>query len=50
MTELEVAAKNVRIMFKTALLEQVSRALQGNTTPKDIVIQKQVAKILGIAI
>lgn len=67
MTELEVAAKNVRIMFKTALLEhgmkqvelakmmnvspaQVSRALQGNTTPKDIEIQKQVAKILGITI
>lgn len=65
MTELENAAKSLKVMFKTALLErdmkqvelakmlsvspaQVSRALQGNTTPKDIEIQKQAAKILGI--
>ncbi|MGL5301453.1 MAG: transcriptional regulator [Weissella confusa] len=65
MTELENAAKNVQLMFKTALWErgmkqvelarmlsvspaQVSRALQSNTTPKDIQIQKQAAKILGI--
>lgn len=27
---------------------QVSRALAGNTTPKDIAIQKSAAKILGI--
>lgn len=29
---------------------QVSRALAGNTTPKDIAIQKAAAKILGIQI
>lgn len=29
---------------------QVSRALAGNTTPKDIEIQKAAAKILGIEI
>ncbi|GAO99868.1 helix-turn-helix domain-containing protein [Fructobacillus ficulneus] len=27
---------------------QLSRALKGNTTPRDIEIQKQAAKILGI--
>lgn len=27
---------------------QVSRALSGNSTPRDIEIQKQAAKILGI--
>jgi transcriptional regulator with XRE-family HTH domain len=29
---------------------QVSRALSGNSTPKDIYIQKKAAKILGIEI
>lgn len=27
---------------------QVNRALKGNTTPRDLEIQKQAAKILGI--
>ena len=65
MSELELAAKNVKVMFKTALVQrdikqvelaemlgvapaQVSRALAGNSTPKDIEIQKKAAKILGI--
>lgn len=67
MTELEQAAKNVRIMFKTALSsrgltqveiakmlnttpQQLSRAIAGNTTPKDIEIQKKLAKILDVQI
>lgn len=67
MSELEMAAKKVKKVFKKALVDQdmsqkeiavllntteqqVSRALSGNTTPKDIAIQKAAAKILQIQI
>lgn len=67
MSELEIAASNVKKAFKIALVNQemsqqqlaellnttpaqVSRALAGNTTPKDIAIQKAAAKILQIQI
>ena len=67
MSELEMAASNVKKAFKIALVNQdmsqqelarllnttpaqVSRALAGNTTPKDIAVQKAAAKILQIQI